>query len=108
MRGRPSRLAHRALDVSIGLARPPAEPLAAALAVARTQTGPTGQMLGVDERAQVHADFSDDGPGRFAVHSRNRQETLDRFLEHRHAPLDLLLHGACLCLEPLDLAQLLR
>src|SRR5438128_12665793 len=70
MRRRPSRLTHRAFDVAIGFARLPTHSLSRAFPVPRTQTSPTGLMLGDGERAQIHADFANDGPGRFAVDSR--------------------------------------
>ena len=64
-------------------------------------------MLGVGERAQIHADFGNDGPGRFAVDSRYCQQAPHGLFEFRHSPLDLLLQGLYLRFKELDLSQFL-
>ena len=54
VRGGPCCLTQSTLHIPIRLARPPAHPPAAALAIARTQPRPTGQMPGIRKHAHIH------------------------------------------------------
>jgi len=100
-RGGPGDLGHHAFDPPVAAVALARSPLARALVVARTHSGPRGQVSGIWKTRHVSADLGQDRLRASPVDARNRIQEFDRLgeRERRRYGRKRRRHHDCSCLQ---------